>query len=568
MVPGNDPIRQQGRGRWSVADLIDRERTAFTEFLSLFLRSVRERLIISPINPFGDAICSEARMSLALTRKAQRKNFGDFQTPPALVSAILDVLAGFAEPPSRVLEPTCGIGRFIAGILDRDQVPAEILGLEIQAEHAAIARSIVDPTGPTRVQITMADLFGVDLRHDLNWSSSGPLLVVGNLPWVTTAGLGATGGQNGPARTNHRRHRGIDALTGESNFDISEAIWIKLIRELADERPTIALLCKTAVARTILGSIARDKLPIIRASLWKIDAKRWFSAAVDACLFRVEVGGGRQATTAEVFSDLAATLPESILGLGDGPIIANQASYNRVAFADGECPLQWRQGIKHDASAIMELIQSPDGSLRNRLGQVVEVEPEYVYPLEKGTDLAGSRRERPLLGVIVTQTRLGDDTADLERRAPRLWAYLQQHREVFTGRKSSIYRGRPPFAMFGVGDYTFAPFKVGISGLHKKPRFRRLDPVAGRPKLLDDTCYFLPCGTEEQAELLVQVLNGPVVLSLLDSLIFPDSKRPVTKKLLQRINLFAILSEAGLADRWQPHWGQEWSVRPARPKRI
>ena len=108
------------------------------------------------------------------------------------------------------------------------------------------------------------------------------------------------------------RLRGIDARTGESNFDISEAIWLKLIRELAPERPTIALLCKSAVARAVLqGRSTAADLPITRATLWRVDARRWFRASVDACLLRVEVGPGPRATEAEVFADLSALEPES-----------------------------------------------------------------------------------------------------------------------------------------------------------------------------------------------------------------------------------------------------------------
>ena len=51
--------------------------------------------------------------------------------------------------------------------------------------------------------------------------------------------------------------------------------------------------------------------------------------------------------------------------------------------------------------------------------------------------------------------------------APRLWSYLQAHAGSFTNRKSSIYRGQPPFALFGIGPYSFAPFKVAIGGLQQ-----------------------------------------------------------------------------------------------------
>ena len=68
---------------------------------------------------------------------------------------------------------------------------------------------------------------------------------------------------------------------------MAEAVWLKLIGELADRAPTIALLCKTSVARRILERANRTRLPIASASIHRLDAARWFGAAVDACLFQV-----------------------------------------------------------------------------------------------------------------------------------------------------------------------------------------------------------------------------------------------------------------------------------------
>ena len=131
---------------------------------------------------------------------------------------------------------------------------------------------------------------------------------------------------------------------------------------------------------------------------------------------------------------------------------------------------------------------------RNRLGQEVDVEPQFVYPLLKGTDLRKAAADRPRRALIVTQQRIGQPTQVLEQTAPKLWSYLQSHASRFAGRKSSIYRGQPPFAMFGVGPYSFAPFKVAVSGLYRTPIFQAVGPVDGRPVMLDDTCYLLPCG--------------------------------------------------------------------------
>jgi hypothetical protein len=471
------------------------------------------------------------------------RDFGDFQTPSALVSAVLDVLEPIGERWPRVLEPTCGRGQFLAGLIEGVSPPREVRGIELQNVHCIAARAVAGDTGPfgVDVEVTQADLFRIDLRRDVSWRGDGPLLVVGNPPWVTNSELGALGSGNHPRKTNLKRLRGIEARTGSSNFDIAEAIWLKLITELAAEEPTIALLCKTSVARNVLAFAETSELPIARASIHKVDARRWFGASVDACLFCVTVGPRGRGLRIPIFADLAARRPDHEVGFAGGRLVANLASYREFAFADGRCPLIWRQGLKHDASSVMELRCATDPErLINKAGDVIDIEAAEVYPLIKGSDLARGPAARPARAVIVTQHRIGQDTHRLAVEAPRVWAYLCSHEAAFARRKSSIYRGQPPFAMFGLGPYSFAPYKVAVSGLGKNPAFHAIGPVAGRPVMLDDTCYFLPCRTAEQAALATALLNDSMTLGLLRSLVFRDAKRPITKAILQRLDLAAL----------------------------
>lgn len=94
--------------------------------------------------------------------------------------------------------------------------------------------------------------------------------------------------------------------------------------------------------------------------------------------------------------------------------------------------------------------------------------------------------------------------------------------------------------MFGIGNYTFAPWKVAISGLHTAARFQFIAPLEGRPVVLDDTSYLLPFEDGRSAAIATALLRLSPTTDLLRSLIFTDSKRPVTKKLLQRIDLRAV----------------------------
>ncbi|GAA4692734.1 hypothetical protein Prum_037980 [Phytohabitans rumicis] len=358
------------------------------------------------------------------------------------------------------------------------------------------------------------------------------MLVVGNPPWVTNAQLTRLDSNNRPERVNIKNLAGMDALTGASNFDIAEFIWLKLISELRSHRPVISLLCKTQVARNVLEHSWRIGLPISSASLRLIDAKKWFAAAVDACLLTIEVGAEGQGGADQVcdlYDTLESVDPARRFGMVDGRLVADLDAYERARYLDGECPVEWRQGMKHDAASVMELPSD----------RIVDVEDDYVYPLLKGTDVFRSKLD-PRRRVIVPQRALGEDTRLLERDAPRLWGYLSKNADVLDGRKSSIYRNRPRFCIFGIGDYSFAPYKIAVSGLHKSASFRAVGPVAGKPVFFDDTCYLLPFHDPAEAGIVAALLATDEAEGFFQSLAFWDAKRPITKKLLKRIDLLAL----------------------------
>lgn len=456
--------------------------------------------------------------------------FGDFQTPPALAALALRALP--ARPWGRILEPTCGTGNFLTASATAFPC-SEIIGIEIQSDYVAQASL-------TPAEVIKEDIFAIDLGTAVTWASAGPLLVVGNPPWVTSSHLGRLASGNRPGRVNLKGLSGYDAMTGASNFDIAEYIWLKLLTELRDQSPAISLLCKTQVARNVLEYCARFSLPVSAATMHLIDARKWFGVAVGACLFTVQVGEGPASYGCDVYPSLDASAPVRRIGVRDGGLIADTDAYLRARRFDGRCPVQWRQGMKHDAAAVMELAAGPHGPV-TRSGAVADVEDGYLYPLLKCTDVFHGRPASGKL-VIVPQRTLGAETAGLARDAPRLWGYLTAHAGVLDNRKSAIYRNRPRFSVFGLGGYSFAPYKVAVSGLHKRAEFRLTGPVDGKPVFFDDACYFLPFDDAPAAAVVAALLTTDQAGDLLRALTFWDAKRPVTKKLLQRIDLLAILN--------------------------
>lgn len=216
----------------------------------------------------------------------------------------------------------------------------------------------------------------------------------------------------------------------------------------------------------------------------------------------------------------------------DGKVRATRCGPNHI----------WRSGIKHDCASVLELTER-DGQFHNRLGELLEIEGAYLYPLLKSSDLAGEAAKEPRHWLIVPQRISGDDTAQLAITAPRLWRYLVAHADWLDRRRSSIYKRRPRFSVFGVGPYSFAPWKVAISGFYKRLQFTAVNSVQGRPIMLDDTCYFLPCDTQHEALRLTAALNSAAAREFFSAFIFWDAKRPITAEILRRLDIEKLIAE-------------------------
>lgn len=59
--------------------------------------------------------------------------------------------------------------------------------------------------------------------------------------------------------------------------------------------------------------------------------------------------------------------------------------------------------------------------------------------------------------------------------------------------------------------------------------------------MLDDTCYFIGFNHPAEAEAIQALLQSAKVKGLLQSLIFSDAKRSITKELLMRIDLGRLM---------------------------
>ncbi|MHB0704110.1 SAM-dependent methyltransferase [Roseomonas mucosa] len=481
--------------------------------------------------------------------------FGDFQTPSKLALCATQVLVRAGVRPRAVLEPTCGRGAFLNAAAQCFPDAAALIGFDINSDHLAVAQSLLSAESGTPATLHRGNFFEVD------WPAvvvpeAGPWLILGNPPWVTSSELGTIASMNVPEKSNFQGHAGILALTGKANFDISEWMLLRYLDWLSGQHGAIAVLCKTAVARKILAHLWKKHVPFASASIYKIDALKHFGAAVDACFFVLCLKPDQHAASCEVFDNLDAQTPSSALGWHDGHLVSDMPSFLKVkALLGPEKNYVWRSGIKHDCAKVMELFPTEQG-YKNGLGQIVTIENDYLFPMLKSSDVGNGRTDHRAY-MLVTQRSVGEETRNIAERAPMTWHYLNENANILGKRGSSIYRNKPDFSIFGVGPYSFASWKVAISGFYKKLHFQKVGPVNDRPVVFDDTVYFLSCQSEEEADFLIVLLTSQSATDFFNAIIHWQEKRPITVEVLRKLSLEALATQLGCLKTYRAYTSAE-----------
>ena len=463
--------------------------------------------------------------------------FGDFQTPDTLASEVCSLLRRLELSPKSIVEPTCGQGSFLRASVAAFPTCPLYLGFDVNPNHVQAAGAV------QQANVHCEDFFKKDWPELLNGLRE-PILVIGNPPWVTNSTMGALGGNNLPSKSNSYRFSGLDAITGKSNFDISEWMLLRLLQYLSGKSAVLAMLCKAVVARKVLHHAWSRNLQISMSAVYSINADKHFHVAVDACLLVCKLEPGAVSTECAVYLDIDTPMRESTFALRNGRLVADVDAFATFGRLFGMSPIKWRSGVKHDCSQVMELHCTECGELKNGFGETANIEPTYLYPMLKSSELMRPH-STPSRYMLVTQRSIGEETAPIEHKAPQTWCYLQSHADRLDRRASSIYRNQPRFSVFGTGPYSFAPWKVATSGFYKRLDFRCVGPFQGKPVVLDDTCYFLPCRTEQDAGIIAELLNSKTARNFFRAFIFWDAKRPITAQLLSYLDLGMLAREVG-----------------------
>ena len=479
---------------------------------------------------------------------SDRREYGDFQTPCTLTESVCSFLYSEGVSPDIVIEPTFGKGSFLISALKYYPTLKKIYGVEIYETYYWITKFSIlelflkntDLTKP-KIYLYLADIFKFNFKEIESSIGDYNLLIVGNPPWVTNSELSSLNSKNLPLKQNIKSLNGLDAITGKSNFDISEYIILMMLNSFSEYSGHMAMLAKNSVIRNLIFDLPRAMYKINDIIALSIDAKKSFNASVEASLFKCKLNQHKSSFTCKVSS---LTSPSSFMrkfGWVGNKFVSDVNLYKNNIKYDGISPYIWRQGVKHDCSKIMELYSKNDHYV-NGFQKELDLEKESIYGLIKSSDLDSLVIKKSRKHVIITQKRIGEDTYYLSK-FPKLYQYLTKNRHYFEQRKSRIYKGKPSFSIFGIGDYSFKVYKVAISGLYKRSAFSLILPENEKPIMLDDTCYFIGFDEVSESIFIWAILNSNLVQQLLAALTFLDAKRPYTKEILMRIGIDKVAND-------------------------
>lgn len=502
---------------------------------------------VSGINSFFTSqkqaieLLEKIKENSAIVSEPDRREYGDFQTNEFLAEKVVDYTFSKNDDFEFILEPTCGKGNFLIASIKQSKILKKVVGVEIYQPYVwetkfKILEHFLSAKGNSKPEIDIIHANAFEFSYESLAKSTQDLktLIIGNPPWVTNSELGSIDSKNLPQKSNFKKHSGFEAITGKGNFDIGEYISLIMLKCFEKHDGTFAFLIKNSVVKNLIQDQQQNKFRISKSEKLNIDSKKEFNVSVNACLFLTTLNSKPEFTCEEY--DFYTRQVLTTFGWYKDKFVYSVKDYDESSIVDGKSKFIWRSGVKHDCSKVMELDQMNDGHFKNALGEEINLESDLVYGLLKSSDLKEYKTNSFRKLTIITQNRIGQETKYIKEKFPLTYKYLNSNKDFFNKRKSSIYKDKPDFSIFGIGDYSFSDYKVAISGLYKSTHFTLVSPNEKKAIMLDDTCYFIGFDDLKMAEIAHYLVNSEIVQKFLKSIIFSDSKRSINKDTLMRID--------------------------------
>ena len=174
----------------------------------------------------------------------------------------------------------------------------------------------------------------------------------------------------------------------------------------------------------------------------------------------------------------------------------------------------WMTANGENINGLVKVTNLVECSKRSLSKITTGIEPELLYPLLR----AGNVKRwyaKPNAQILITHEADSHLNAIpepvMKNHYPRAYTYLLQFEQYLRSRKTQVIQNlinRGPFySLFGIGEYTFAPWKVAWTRIAKVEAVV-LGEENNKPVMPQETLTMVPCQTEEEAHYLAAAINS------------------------------------------------------------
>jgi hypothetical protein len=306
--------------------------------------------------------------------------------------------------------------------------------------------------------------------------------------------------------------KSFSLLLGESRGDVASLIFYHTLKSYVKEKGQFGVVLPNSL---IKGNKAtqgfREFREISVERIVDITQSEAFANTNRACFYLLGQRGGvttypipyeKKDITASLIKDNGLLIEEK-LALGEGSDYAIRQGINTLG-----------------ANGVFFFDDKPD------------LENELLFPLLRSSDV-GENRAEPSRWVLLPYNREGHVLEEnrLEKTYPQTWSYLLSQKETLENRKSRFAK-KSWYALFGIGSYTFAPWKVVWRAMGAK----RLEAAVITDAIPNQAMHgYIACESLEEANYLCSLLNSPEIRRMTEVLSESCSRsfaQPGTMKLL------------------------------------
>ena len=494
--------------------------------------------------------------------RQERQALGFFNTPSSIAHLLKKM-----TPTGRVLDPSCGTGELLIPQIELrakkgqtlKSILREVQGIEIDERIANEAKKNYMNTlkkfgfkiSISEIPIYCAD--ALDLDSKIIKSLEGEFdSIVGNPPWILWPNISKENQAQWKILAKEYQlslPKGIFSRLGHSNDDVGVAFAMVTSCFYLKHGGTATFVLKRNIMRNTTGRIFRElkvKNRDIGIKLiydfddifpfgldvgaetaifsWEMDAKTEFPIKTFVLNNNLSEN---DFWTIELKNSLFSS--SEIVPLGEDHSLPwiDKTLFSK---AFGRNNHEIRHGIKQDAGKVFSV--DP---------KVLDIEKGLIFPYLKSKNIEKWKIKSYSYRIIPLKKTNEKNSLWLKKEYPKTYNYLLKNQKTLLNRKSIWLKSGEFYNAFGIGEYTWAPYKVAWCRLGFKPDFVVISTVedhtlGSKPLIPGDHFMFIPFKDKYEAYYVCGLLNSEPIQEAITALAL-KSKSSLTKGVIQSIRI-------------------------------